>query len=69
MGSSAQQFTDVVAVAERKEQGFKSGRIFTPLEKKGFESKRKMPSVLKMTIRVGTTNSKTTITDVNPSRI
>ena len=35
MGSSAQQFTDVVAVAERIEQGVKSGRIFAPVEKKG----------------------------------
>jgi hypothetical protein len=41
MGSSAQQFTDVVAVAERIEQGVKSGRIYTPVEKRGFESKRK----------------------------
>jgi hypothetical protein len=36
MGSSAQQFTDVVAVAERIEQGVKSGRISAPVEKKGF---------------------------------
>jgi hypothetical protein len=41
MGSSAQQFTDAVAVAERVEQGVKSGRIFTPTEKRGFESKKK----------------------------
>ena len=36
MGSSAQQFTDAVAVAERIEQGVKSGRISAPMEKKGF---------------------------------
>jgi len=30
-----------VAVAERIEQGVKSGRIFTPVEKRGFEGKRK----------------------------
>ena len=44
MGSSAQQFTDVVAVAERIEQGVKSGksgRISAPVEKKGFEGKKK----------------------------
>ncbi|XP_073261997.1 uncharacterized protein [Populus alba] len=36
MGSSAQQFTDAVVVAERIEQGVKSGRISTPVEKKSF---------------------------------
>jgi hypothetical protein len=41
MGSSAQQFTDVVAVAERIEQGVKSGRISTPMEKKGFGVKKR----------------------------
>jgi len=41
MGSSAQQFTNVVAVAERIEQGVKSGRISASVEKKGFEGKRK----------------------------
>jgi len=41
MGSSAQQFTDAVVVVERIEQGVKSGRIFTPTEKRGFESKKK----------------------------
>jgi len=41
MGSSAQQFTDVIAVAERIEQGVKNGRISTPVEKRGFKSKRK----------------------------
>jgi hypothetical protein len=39
MGSSAQQFTDVVVVCERIEQGVKSGRIPAPIEKKGFERK------------------------------
>jgi hypothetical protein len=39
MGSLAQQFTDVVVVCERIEQGVKSGRIFTPTEKRGFERK------------------------------
>jgi hypothetical protein len=41
MGSSAQQFTDVVAVAERIEQGVKSGRISAPVEKKGFGVKKR----------------------------
>jgi len=42
MGSSAQQFTNAVAVAERIEQGVKSGRIPMPtVEKRGFEGKRK----------------------------
>jgi len=41
MGSSAQQFTNVVAVAERIDQGVKSGRISASVEKKGFEGKRK----------------------------
>jgi hypothetical protein len=39
MGSSAQQFTDVVAVCERIEQGVQSGRISAPTEKRGFERK------------------------------
>nr|XP_034903475.1 uncharacterized protein LOC118040612 [Populus alba] len=41
MGSSAQKFTDAVAVAERIEQGVKSGRISVPTEKRGFEGKMK----------------------------
>ena len=41
MGNSTQQFTDVVAVAERIKQGVKSGRIFMPVAKRGFEGKRK----------------------------
>jgi hypothetical protein len=41
MGSLAQQFTDVVAVAERIEQGVKSGRISATVEKRGFEGKKK----------------------------
>jgi hypothetical protein len=41
MGNSAQQFTDVVAVAERIEQGVKSGRISTLVEKRAFEGKKK----------------------------
>jgi hypothetical protein len=41
MGSSAQQFTNVVAVAERIEQGVKSGRISAPMEKKGFGVKKR----------------------------
>jgi hypothetical protein len=40
MGSSAQQFTDAVAVAERIEQGVKSGRISAPMEKKRFRSEK-----------------------------
>jgi hypothetical protein len=39
MGSLAQQFTNVVVVCERIEQGVKSGRISTPTEKRGFERK------------------------------
>jgi hypothetical protein len=41
MGSSAQQCTDAIAVAEHIEQGVKSGRIFAPVEKKGFKGKKK----------------------------
>jgi len=41
MGSLAQQFTDVVAMAQRIEQGVRSGRISAPVEKKGFEGKRR----------------------------
>ena len=41
MGSSAQQFTDAVAVAERIEQGIRSGRISALVEKKGFKGKRR----------------------------
>jgi hypothetical protein len=41
VGSSAQQFTDVVAIAERIEQGVKSGRICAHVEKRDFEGKRK----------------------------
>ncbi|XP_024441588.2 uncharacterized protein LOC112324170 [Populus trichocarpa] len=37
MGGSTQQFPDVVVVAERIEQGVKSGRIPVPTEKIGFE--------------------------------
>jgi hypothetical protein len=39
MGNSAQQFTNVVVVCERIEQGVKSGRISAPIEKRGFERK------------------------------
>ena len=42
MGSSAQQFTDVVAVAERIERGIRSGRILVPMEKNNFEGERKV---------------------------
>jgi hypothetical protein len=41
MSSSAQQFTNAVAVAELIEQGVKSGRISAPVEKRGYEGKRK----------------------------
>jgi hypothetical protein len=41
MGSLAQQFTDAVAVAERIEQGVKSSRISAPVDKGGFEGKKK----------------------------
>ena len=41
MGSLAQQFTNIVAVAKRIEQGVKSDRIFASVKKKGFEGKRK----------------------------
>jgi hypothetical protein len=39
MGSSARQFTNVVIMCERIEQGVKSDRISTPTEKRGFEGK------------------------------
>jgi len=39
MGNSAQQFTDVMVVCERIEQGVKIGRISAPTEKRGFERK------------------------------
>jgi len=41
IGSSAQQFTDAVAVAKCIEQGVKSGRLSASVEKKGFEGKKK----------------------------
>ena len=41
MGSSAQQFTNIAAVAERIEQGVRSGKIYAPTEKKGFKGKRR----------------------------
>ena len=41
MGSSTQQFTDIVVMVEQIELGIKSGRISTFMEKKGFERKRK----------------------------
>jgi len=41
MGSSAQQFTNVVAVAKRIEKGVKSDRISIPTEKRGFKEKRR----------------------------
>ncbi|KAL3583075.1 hypothetical protein D5086_017407 [Populus alba] len=41
MGSSAQHFYDVVRIAERIEQGIRSGRIVEPIEKKGFFGKKK----------------------------
>ncbi|XP_034903465.1 uncharacterized protein [Populus alba] len=41
MGSSAQHFYDVVRIAERIEQGIRSGRIAEPLEKRGFIGKKK----------------------------
>jgi len=58
MGSSAQQFTDVVVVCERIEQGIKSGRISAPTEKKA--SKGRRSTMLKMATRVGKTHPKTT---------
>jgi len=41
MGSSAQHFYDVVRIAERIEQGIRSGRITEPIEKRGFIGKKK----------------------------
>eukprot|EP00258_Populus_trichocarpa_P037241 XP_024453260.1 uncharacterized protein LOC112326933 [Populus trichocarpa] len=41
MGSSAQHFYDVVRIAERIEQGIRSGRIAEPIEKRGFIGKKK----------------------------
>jgi hypothetical protein len=45
MGSSAQHFYDAVRIAERIEQGIRSGRIMEPVEKKGFVGKRKETEV------------------------
>jgi hypothetical protein len=39
MGSSTQQFTNIVAMIERIKQGVKSCRISAPIKKKGFEGK------------------------------
>jgi len=39
MGSSTQQFPDVMVVCERIKQGVKSGRISAPTEKRGIEKK------------------------------
>jgi hypothetical protein len=55
MGSSAQQFTNIAAVAERIEQGVRSGKIYTPTKKKGGRS-----TMLKVTIGLRNTNSKIT---------
>jgi len=41
MGSSTQQFSNVMAAAKRIKQGIKSGRISTFTEKKGFGGKKK----------------------------
>jgi len=41
MGSSAQHFYDAVQIAERIEQGIRSGRIAEPIEKRGFVGKKK----------------------------
>jgi len=41
MGSSAQHFYDVMRIAERIEQGIRSGRIAEPIEKRSFVGKRK----------------------------
>jgi len=56
MDSSAQQFADVVVVCEHIEQGVKSGRIFSPTEKRGFEEKRS--TMLKMATGVELENFK-----------
>jgi hypothetical protein len=40
MGSSAQQFTNIMLVCERRKQGVKSDRISAPTEKKGFKRKK-----------------------------
>ena len=58
MGSSAQQFTDVVVVYEHIEQGVKSGRISAPTEKKGLKENKS--TILKMATGVGKTHPKTT---------
>jgi len=41
MASSAQHFYDAVRIAERIEQGIRSGRIAEPIEKKGFIGNKK----------------------------
>jgi len=45
MGSSAQHLYDAVRIAERIEQGIRSGRIMEPVNKKGFVGKRKETEV------------------------
>jgi len=59
MGTSAQQFTDIVVVCERIEQGVKSGRIYAPTKKRGFERKE-VNHVEDGSTRVGKTHPKTT---------
>jgi len=60
MGRLAQQFNNVMVVAESIKQGVKSGRISAPVKKKGFEGKIRRSTILKVATRVGKTNSKTT---------
>ena len=45
MGSSTQHFYDVVRIAERIEQGIRSGRIAEPIENRGFIVKKKQNEV------------------------
>ena len=73
MGSLAQQFTHVVAMCERIEQGVKSGRIYASTEKREVSRvveflhplrkealKEKRSTMLKMATKVGKTHPKTT---------
>lgn len=41
MSSSTQQFIDAIVVEECIEQGIKSGRIFAPMDKRGFIGKKR----------------------------
>jgi len=61
MGSSAQQFTNIVAMNKHIEQGIRSGKISTLTKKKGFMGRGKMLIILRVGKEEKETISKTTI--------